>query len=175
MSAPHPLIIVGLDGATLRVLEPLAKTGRIPTLARLMREGLTGTLRSTVPVATLPAWTSFMTASHPATHGVTDIFMRTPGSYGLQPSSGAHRQLPTILNHLSSRGYRVASLGIPGTYPPERLNHACGLANQQGLYRLQQVKDILASNQDKLYQAEEATGYQLPQHHANIRGPHHFH
>ena len=75
------------------------------------------------------------------------------------------------------QAYRVCLglLNLAKRYPPERLNHACGLANQKGLYRLQQVKDILASNQDKLYQPEQATGYQLPQHHANIRGPHHFH
>ena len=84
-----------------------------------------------------------------------------------QLNSKAHEQ----------QAYRVCLglLNLAKRYPPERLNHACGLANHKGLYRLQQVKDILASNQDKLDQPEQATGYQLPQHHANIRGPHHFH
>ncbi len=66
-------------------------------------------------------------------------------------------------------------LNLAKKYPPERLNQACGLANQQSLYRLQQVKNILASNQEKLYQPEKAISYQLPQNHENIRGPHHFH
>ena len=51
------------------------------------------------------------------------------------------------------QAYRVCLglMNLAKRYPLERLNYACGLANQKGLYRLQQIKDILASNQDKLY------------------------
>ena len=84
-----------------------------------------------------------------------------------QLNSKAHEQ----------QAYRVCLglLNLAKKYPPERLNQVCGLANQQSLYRLQQIKDILASNQDKLYQPDKAISYQLPQNHENIRGPHHFH
>ena len=75
------------------------------------------------------------------------------------------------------QAYRVCLglLNLTKQYSAERLNRACGLANEQGLYRLRQVKDILLSNQDKLYQSSQPTAYQLPQDHENIRGPHHYH
>jgi predicted AlkP superfamily phosphohydrolase/phosphomutase len=118
---PTRLLIIGLDGATFDVLEPLA--GQLPNLARLMREGARGELLSTLPPATLPAWSSFLTGTTPGMHGVTDIFVRR--GYDLVPASGALRGVPTFLEELSRRGLRVASLGVPGTYPPLALNGLC--------------------------------------------------
>jgi len=66
-------------------------------------------------------------------------------------------------------------LSLSRKYSAQRLNQACGLANHHELYRLQQVKDILKSNQDTMFQPSEPSIYQLPQDHENIRGPHSFH
>lgn len=119
--ATHRLLIIGLDGATFDVLRPLEQ--HLPHLARLMRNGASGQLLSTLPPATLPAWSSFLTGATPGAHGVTDIFVRR--GYSLVPASGALRGLPTFLEELSRRGLRVASLGVPGTYPPLQLNGVC--------------------------------------------------
>lgn len=119
--ASHRLLIIGLDGATFALLRPLAT--ELPNLARLMREGACGQLLSTVPPATLPAWSSFLTGAPPGVHGVTDIFVRR--GYDLIPASGALRGVPTFMETLSARGLRVASIGVPGTYPPPPLNGIC--------------------------------------------------
>ena len=66
-------------------------------------------------------------------------------------------------------------LSLSRKYSAQRLNQACGLANHHELYRLQQIKDILQSNQDTVFQPSEPSTYQLPQDHENIRGPHSFH
>ena len=120
------LIIVGLDGATFDILRPLFAQQALPTLERLYRDGWRADLLSTLPVATLPAWTSFLTAAQPAQHGVTDIFMRR--GYGLQPATGRARRLPTFLKRLSDEGLAVASLGVPGTFPPEELTNGLCIA-----------------------------------------------
>lgn len=126
MSAPrHPLLIIGLDGATFSVLDALGARGMLPALTRLSDEGLRTELRSTMPPATLPAWTSFLTGADPGHHGVTDMLMRRPGGYELQPAGGRLRALPTFLQRLSRAGLRVASLGVPGTFPPEPLRGIC--------------------------------------------------
>ncbi len=121
----HPLIIIGLDGATFDILDPLFAQGRLPTLMRLAQGGLRTELRSTLPPATLPAWTSFLTGTNPGRHGVTDIFVRSPGTYALRPASGQLRQVPTFVARFSAVGRRVACLGVPGTYPPEPINGIC--------------------------------------------------
>ncbi len=66
-------------------------------------------------------------------------------------------------------------LNLSRNYPRERINQACAIANQHHLYRLKQVKQILQSNQDKLYSSEETQQPTLPQSHENIRGPQSFH
>ena len=114
------LLIIGLDGATFDLIEPWAD--ELPHLARLMREGAWGRLRSTVPPATFPAWTSFMTGVDPGQHGVFDFTRRVPGAYRVEFVNATHRRVPTLWRILSDAGLRVGVLGVPATYPPEHLN-----------------------------------------------------
>ena len=64
------VLVIGLDGATLDLIGPWADDGKLPHISRLMREGVSGELRSTVPPVTGPAWTSFMTGKGPGKHGI---------------------------------------------------------------------------------------------------------
>jgi predicted AlkP superfamily phosphohydrolase/phosphomutase len=121
MSGARRILIIGLDGATLDVVEPLAAAGRLPTLAALMRRGTWGPLRSTLPAATFPAWTSFMTGTNPGRHGVFDFTTRVFGTYRIRFVNGTFRGAPTIWRLLSDGGRRVISIAMPGTYPPERV------------------------------------------------------
>lgn len=68
----------------------------------------------------------------------------------------------------------LGALRLSNEYAPERINRACKIANRHHLYRLQQLKDILISNQDRLI-SESNNEPTLRQDHENIRGPHSFH
>lgn len=74
------------------------------------------------------------------------------------------------------QAYRVCLglLNLSKQYPATRLNAACRLANQAGLWRLKQVKSVLRSNRDQLPEQLSLTA-ELPQNHENIRGPSNFH
>ena len=75
------------------------------------------------------------------------------------------------------QAYRVCLglLNLSRSYPKERVNKACAIANQNQLYRLKQIKAVLRSNQDALLTKEMKTQLILPQEHENIRGPASFH
>lgn len=75
------------------------------------------------------------------------------------------------------QAYRVCLglLNLSNSYPSQRVNNACAIANKQGLYRLKQIKTILLSNQDKLLSKQKEQRSLLPQSHENIRGPKSFH
>jgi hypothetical protein len=75
------------------------------------------------------------------------------------------------------QAYRVCLglLNLSRTYPAERLNNACAMANQNGLYRLKNIKAILQSNQDQIMPEQKEPQPLLPQAHENIRGPKSFH
>ena len=74
------------------------------------------------------------------------------------------------------QAYRVCLglLNLSRQYPSQRLNAACRIAHQAGLFRLKQIKSILASNRDRLPE-QLSLEAELPQDHENIRGPHNFH
>jgi len=118
VSVPH-LLVVGLDGATLDLVRPWAAAGRLPVLKRLMDAGAWGALRSTVPAATFPAWTSLATGVNPGRHGVLDFTERVPGTYRVRFVNGSFRQVPALWTRLSAAGRRVVVLTVPATYPPE--------------------------------------------------------
>ncbi len=116
------LLIVGLDGASLDLTRPWAEAGELPHLQRLLAHGAWGPLRSTMPPATFPAWTTFMTGVNPGRHGIFDFTRRVAGEYRVQFINGSFRKVPTVWSRLSAAGRRVAVFGMPGTYPPEPIN-----------------------------------------------------
>ena len=71
------MVILGLDGATFDLILPWVQAGKLPHLARLLNRGIAGTLRSTTPPMSPPAWNSFMTGTNPGKHGVYDFTGRT--------------------------------------------------------------------------------------------------
>lgn len=66
-------------------------------------------------------------------------------------------------------------LNLTRSYPAERVNNACAIANQKSLVRLKNIKAILSSNQDKLPLDKTEATVTLPQDHENVRGPKCFH
>ncbi len=120
MSRGARLLVIGLDGATWSVLDD--PTVPLPTLRRLIAGGAAGTLASTMPPMTLPAWSSILTGVNPGVHGILDFTHRPPGSYGVAFLNATHRRVPTLHELLSARGRRVASLTVPGTWPPRPVN-----------------------------------------------------
>jgi predicted AlkP superfamily phosphohydrolase/phosphomutase len=116
------LLVIGLDGATFDLVAPWAAAGELPALARLMAAGSWGALRSTLPPATFPAWTSLVTGVNPGRHGVLDFVERVPGTFRVRFVNGSRRRTPALWTRLSAAGRRVAVLSVPATYPPEPVN-----------------------------------------------------
>ena len=117
-----PLVVVGLDGATLDLIAPWAADGTLPHLAALCARGAWGRLRSTIPPATFPAWTSLVTGVNPGRHGVLDFTERVPGTYRVRFANGTRRRAAALWSRYSAAGLRTAVLTVPGTYPPEPVN-----------------------------------------------------
>ena len=117
-----PLLVIGLDGATLDLVRPWVAAGELPALGGLLERGAWGRLRSTVPAATFPAWTSLVTGVNPGRHGVLDFTERLPGTYRIRFVNGSWRRVPALWTRLCAAGGRVAVLTVPATYPPEPID-----------------------------------------------------
>src|SRR5438128_11522073 len=64
------LLVIGLDAATMDLIEPWAQAGHLPTLERLMSEGASARLLSTPNMHSASAWTSILTGLNPGRHGL---------------------------------------------------------------------------------------------------------
>ena len=75
MPAPvSRVLFLGLDGGTMAVFGPWFERGLLPNLAALWRRSASGTLRSSEPMVTPVAWTSFATGCTPAVHGIHEFY-----------------------------------------------------------------------------------------------------
>jgi len=76
ISQRRKIAVIGLDGATFTILDPLIEAGLMPNLGSLMRDGVSGNLKSVVPTNSAAAWASFMTGKNPGKHGIFEFRMR---------------------------------------------------------------------------------------------------
>jgi len=119
------LLVIGLDGATWKMITPLMAQGQLPNLQHLMREGSSGPLRSTIPPVTAPAWSSFMTGLNPGKHGIFQWRTYDPTNYtGLDEQIVTAERLAgkTFWDILGRAGYQVGVITVPMTYPPWEVN-----------------------------------------------------
>ncbi len=116
------LLVIGWDGATFDLIDPLISAGRMPVLGSLIERGQSAWLESSrVPISSA-AWVGACTGQHPGETGVYDFFERQPDSYEVEVIDARSNLCPPIWRILSGRGRRVNILGVPITWPPEPVN-----------------------------------------------------
>jgi predicted AlkP superfamily phosphohydrolase/phosphomutase len=116
------ILVIGVDGASFRLIDPLVRDGRLPNIAQLIRSGVRGELRSTLPCVSPAAWTSFMTGMNPDKHRIYDFSGRVPGTYQFRINTTNSRAAKPFWMHLSEQNKRVLIEGVTLTYPPDPVN-----------------------------------------------------
>jgi predicted AlkP superfamily phosphohydrolase/phosphomutase len=117
--AERRLLLVGWDGATWEVIDPMLRAGRLPNLARLMQRGVQAELLSTIVPISSAAWVGAATGRNPAQSGVYGFFEPIPGTYDVTLISARSSRATPIWRTLGRRGMRSVVVGVPVTYPPE--------------------------------------------------------
>lgn len=110
--------MIGLDGATFDILNPLMERGLMPNLKRIIEQGTSGNLMSVTPPVSGPAWVSFMTGKHPGRHGIYDFHYFLPGKCRKQVVSFNNIAGKSLWQVLSEQGRKVGVINVPVTYPP---------------------------------------------------------
>lgn len=116
------IFIIGIDGGTWEVFQPMMHRGLLPTLSCLMQEGAWGTLTSTVPHISPVAWASFMTGQNPAQHRILDFTYRLPGGTVPLPVNATRLQSKTMWQWLGEMSKQVGVINVPVTFPPPPVN-----------------------------------------------------
>ena len=114
------VFVLGLDGATWDILEPLIEQGDLPNLARIRGQGAHGTLKSVFPPLSPVAWTGVMTGKNSGKHGVFEFL-----EYGHDPLKGRVNSSRAIKTDLvweiaGRHGKTTVAGGVPMSYPPRK-------------------------------------------------------
>ncbi len=130
----HPLdgrvVILGMDGMSPVILEPLLQAGKLPHFARLQAQGGYRHLGTTNPPQSPVAWTGFATGQNPGKHGLFDFIRRDPQTYALtlstsQMENGAFKPVvksKRFWDYASEYGIESAIIACPITFPPDKIH-----------------------------------------------------
>ena len=116
------VLVIGLDGATFDLILPWAEEGKLPNIARVLKEGCWGELKSTIPANSAPAWVSFATGRNPGKHGIYHFTELGKHTYNTHYHNASTRKSNAVWNILTEEGKRVGIINVPFTYPPEDVN-----------------------------------------------------
>jgi|GEM_PF-837207 len=114
------VLLIGIDGATFRVIRPLMAAGKLPNLQSIARVGVMGPLRSAFPLVSPRIWTTMATGKTPLKHGIHH-WIRQSDDGGTQLNLGTDRLVPALWNITTSHGLSNGVVNWLNTYPPEKV------------------------------------------------------
>jgi hypothetical protein len=114
------VLLVGIDGATFNVIEPLLERGELPVLAGLMARGSHARLRSESPMKSPAIWTTVATGHPREVHGIDDFTSSARGTSS-DPAmvASVDRRTLALWNILTAFGLESTVVGWWVTWPAE--------------------------------------------------------
>ncbi|MBU4288003.1 MAG: alkaline phosphatase family protein [Proteobacteria bacterium] len=122
MKNNNKTFVLGLDGATWDLLNPLMDKGLMPNLKKIIKKGASSVLQSTIPPYTAPAWVSCFTGVNPGKHGIFGFTIKKNGVPGKQFVGSNYVRVPKLWHYINSADKTVGLINIPITYPAEPVN-----------------------------------------------------
>ncbi len=118
---PRPLVVLGIDGLTWDLAQPMMERGELPNLAGLVRRGLWGDMVAIPPLSSPTLWTTFATGRFARHHNVMDHTY----PYVAGPKRRVRstlRRVPAIWNVASQYDRSVGVVGYFASHPAEVVN-----------------------------------------------------
>jgi len=123
MDTKTKVLVIGLDGATWRIITPLIKEGYLPTLKHLIKNGTSGNLQSTIPPWTIPAWEVMSTGLNPGKLGFATFTIKKGDKF--IPYYFDHKvKQRNIWDILSKNNKTVVVANVPNIYSAYPINGA---------------------------------------------------
>ncbi len=118
MDRAQRVFIVGLDGMSAEAMEAVQSRGVAPHLAQVSESGFAGTMASTLPPCTCPAWPTMCMGLNPGRHGLFSFLRReADGSQRIVTTSDMPS--PRLWQMAAEAGRRCAVLFVPAFFPAD--------------------------------------------------------
>lgn len=119
------VLVIGWDAGDWKVIKPLIAAGKMPTLKKMMEEGVSGNLKTLEPPFSPMLWTSIGTGVRPDKHGVLGFTEPDPATLSVRPVSSTSRKVKAIWNILTQNNYKTNLIGWWPSHPAEPINGVC--------------------------------------------------
>ena len=123
------IIILGFDGLSPEIIEPMMEEGKLPNFSKLKEQGSYSRLSTTNPSQSPVAWAGFATGQNPGKNGVYDFIVRDPQTYNLSLSlSNIEKGKPKPVvkskrfwQYTSEAKIPTTIITCPVTFPPDKI------------------------------------------------------
>jgi len=113
--APAPdgveVVVVGVDGATFEIIDPMVASGELPAFAAMQAAGSRGVLRSMEPMFSPLLWTTIASGKRPEQHGIHGFHVQAD-----------HCQVPRFWDIAEDGGKSIGVFKWLVTYPPREVD-----------------------------------------------------
>jgi predicted AlkP superfamily phosphohydrolase/phosphomutase len=110
------VVVIGVNGMEWDILRPLLVQGKLPNLAKVIKNGTYGKLQ-TVSAPNCPrVYSTMFTSTKPEEHGVTGFIVG-----GITANTNMLKEEP-IWSYLSKNGVTVGMANVPATFPVMPVN-----------------------------------------------------
>ena len=120
---PRKVMVLGIDAPIVPRLRAWAEEGQLPTLQRLMVEGVfASNCLGPFPTITPPNWTTIATGAWPGTHGITDFdghVLGEPLDSAWQNFDATHVRAETLWQAAAREGKRTVVVNYPCSWQTE--------------------------------------------------------
>mgnify|MGYP000215221567 CR=1 FL=1 len=114
--------VLGLDGASWRLLEPWIEAGELPNLEALRESGTWAESRSCLPPVTFPNWKCYASGKNPGGFGVFWFENVDLETGEITVCNGSDFDTPELWDYLNDEGQSAGVMNMPSTYPPRELD-----------------------------------------------------
>ncbi|MBO4208391.1 alkaline phosphatase family protein [Micromonospora echinofusca] len=114
------LFLLGVDGLPPATLFRFVEEGILPNCAKLLGEAARLDVVPTLPALTSPGWQTIASGAHPATLGISNILLPTPGHAPDHIRNGFDRSLSRgeyLWERLAADGHPAIVVKYPGSWP----------------------------------------------------------
>ncbi|MGB3076962.1 MAG: alkaline phosphatase family protein, partial [Chitinophagales bacterium] len=116
------VLLIGWDAADWKVINPLMDNGMMPTLNRLVNEGVIANLATLDPPLSPILWTSIATGKLADKHGILGFVEPDAGKMQVRPVLSTSRKVKALWNILTQKGFKTHVVGWWPSHPAEPIN-----------------------------------------------------